>query len=168
MTLLKEKMFGFFVVIFLGILLIGTSPASANDEAVVCTGLTAADAPAAPAGQKVVAADSQKKMRVSKFKRAGSSTATVQLFGHVTLVEGYALPNYNGCHALVKLRDQPGKTIAVMTKNHKLQTILETALATGNLMCVWAKKLTNPLAPRGGTWNLDVYRINGIILYNMK
>jgi hypothetical protein len=92
----------------------------------------------------------------------------VELFGHVTLVEGYALTNYTGCHALVALRDTPGKTVAVLTTEHRLQTLLETALATGNLVAFWGKKLSNPPTPRGGTWAVDVYSIDGVILYNIK
>jgi len=92
----------------------------------------------------------------------------VELFGHVTLVEGYSLPSFNGCHGLVALRDTPGKTVAVLTTEHRLQTLLETALATGNLIAFLGHKLTNPPTPRGGTWIVDVYRIDGVILYNMK
>ena len=91
-----------------------------------------------------------------------------ELFGHVTLVEGYALTSFTGAHALVQLRDTPGKTVAVLTTEHRLQTLLETALSTGNLVAVWGTKLTNPPTPRGGTWSTDVYRIDGVILYNMK
>lgn len=91
--------------------------------------------------------------------------ADVELFGHVTLVEGYALSNYIGCHALVALRDTPGKTVAVMSTQHRLQTLLETALSTGNLIAFWGTKLANPSAPRGGTWTVDVYGIDGVILY---
>ena len=93
---------------------------------------------------------------------------TVELFGHVTLVEGYALTNFSGCHALIALRDQPGKTVAVLTTQHGLQTLLETALSTGNLIAFWGQKLTNPPTPRGGTWSVDVYNTDGVILYSMK
>jgi hypothetical protein len=93
---------------------------------------------------------------------------TVELFGHVTLVEGYALTNFNGCHALIALRDMPGKTVAVLTSQHRLQTLLETGLSTGNLVAFFGQKLTNPPTPRGGTWGVDVYGIDGIILYSMK
>jgi hypothetical protein len=92
----------------------------------------------------------------------------VELFGHVTLVEGYALPGYIGCHALLSLRDTPGKTVAVMTTDANLQGLLETALATGNLVACWARKLLNPPTPRGGTWAVDTYSIDGVILYSMK
>jgi hypothetical protein len=90
----------------------------------------------------------------------------VQLFGHVTLVEGYALPNFLGCHALVALRDTPNKTVAVLTSEHSLQTLLETALATRNLIAFRGSKPANPPTPQGGTWIVDVYLIDNIILYN--
>jgi hypothetical protein len=86
----------------------------------------------------------------------------------VTLVEGYAVPSYTRCHALVALRDAPGKTVAVMTTEVRLQSLLETALATGNLIAFWGQKLTNPPTPMGGTWAVEVYITTGVILYNMK
>jgi hypothetical protein len=92
----------------------------------------------------------------------------VELFGHVTLVEGYALTNFTGCHALVALRDTPGKTVAVMTTEHRLQTLLETALATGHLIAFLGTLQANPLTPRGGTWAVDVYAIDGVILYSFN
>ena len=104
----------------------------------------------------------------SGVKAAAPASKTVELFGHVTLVEGYALKNYTGCHALVLLRDTPNKTVAVMTTEVRLQSLLETALATGNLIAFWGSKLTNPPTPRGGTWAVDVYDIDGVILYSMK
>ena len=162
MTILKSKMFRFLVLGFLGMLLVAVYPVSANDQAVYGYEKAAG----AGAGQQMVKKDSKKRMGSTKMKMAKG--AKVQLFGHVTLVEGYALPTYVGCHALVRLRDQPGKTIAVMTKRVHLQSLLETALATGNLVCVWGKRLIKPLAPRGGSWNVEVYRIDGVILYNNK
>jgi hypothetical protein len=90
----------------------------------------------------------------------------VELFGHVTLVEGYALTSFTGCHALVALRDTPGKTVAVLTSEVRLQSLLETALDTGNLIAFLGVKLTSPPTPRGGTWAVDVYSIDGVILYN--
>ena len=95
-------------------------------------------------------------------------SAEVELFGHVTVVEGYALPSYIGCHALIALRDTPGKTIAVMTSEQRLQSLLEAALTTGNLVAFWGEKLTTPPSPRGGKWGVEVYRISGVILYNQK
>jgi hypothetical protein len=92
--------------------------------------------------------------------------AHVELFGHVTLVEGYALPNFQGCHALVALRDTPKKTIALLTTETRLQSLLETALATGNLIAFWGYKMAHPPTPMGGTWAVDVYNIDNVILYN--
>jgi hypothetical protein len=97
-----------------------------------------------------------------------SAVSNVELFGHVILVEGYALPTYTGCHALVTLRDTPGKTVAVLTSEPRLQDLLESALTTGNLIAFIGQKLSNPPTPRGGTWGVDVYSIDGVILYNMK
>ena len=91
---------------------------------------------------------------------------SVELFGHVTLVEGYAVPSFTGCHALVALRDTPGKTVAVLTSEVRLQSLLESALDTGNLIAFDGHKLTNPPTPRGGTWSVDVYSIDGVILYD--
>lgn len=93
---------------------------------------------------------------------------TVELLGHVILVEGYALATFNGCHALISLRNKPEKTVAVLTTSHRLQTLLETALSTGNLIAFFGEKLDNPPAPRGGTWTVDVYGINSVILYSMN
>lgn len=98
------------------------------------------------------------------LRRAASPT--IELFGHVTLVEGYAVPGFTGIHALIALRDTPGKTIAVITKQHRLQTLLESGLKTGYLVDIWGKLLTNPPTPRGGTWNVDVYSTDGVILYS--
>lgn len=90
-----------------------------------------------------------------------------ELFGHVTLVEGYHVPTFTGCHALVALRDQPGTTVAVLTSQVRLQSLLEDGLATGNLVAFWGHLMANPPTPRGGTWAVPVYSIDGVILYNM-
>ncbi len=105
----------------------------------------------------------------SGMTQAGASALaagiSVELFGHVTLVEGYALPNFLGCHALVTLRDTPGKTVAVLTSARNLQNLLETALATGNLIAFRGSKSSSPPTPLGGTWAVDVYLIDSMILY---
>ena len=99
---------------------------------------------------------------------APASAGAVELFGHVTLVEGYALPNFVGCHALVALRDTPNKTVAVLTRNQNLQTLLETALATGNLIAFWGRRNPSPPSPMGGTWAVEVYDISAVILYKAR
>jgi hypothetical protein len=94
-----------------------------------------------------------------------------ELFGHVTLIQGYALASFVGCHALVALRDTPGKTIALLTSEQRLQSLLETALATGNLIAFLGQQYTNPPtaggAP-GSTWDVDVYSVLDVILYSFK
>jgi len=92
----------------------------------------------------------------------------VELFGHVILVEGYDLTSFIGCHALVSLRDTPGKIVAVLTSEVRLQSLLETALATGHLIAFLGQLLATPPTPRGGTWSVDVYAIDGVILYNFN
>ncbi|HEX8156487.1 MAG TPA: hypothetical protein VF526_03780 [Solirubrobacteraceae bacterium] len=89
-----------------------------------------------------------------------------ELFGHVSLVEGYAIAHgFHGCHALVQLRDKPDTTVAVLTSETGLQTLLETALSTGSLIAFWGQKLSSPPTPRGGSWSVDVYGIDGVIVY---
>lgn len=92
---------------------------------------------------------------------------TVELLGHVTQIQGYALTSFSGCHALVELRDTPGKTVAVLTSEQRLQSLLETALDTGDLIAFFGQKITSP-PPRGGTWAVEAYSIDGVILYNFK
>ncbi len=114
----------------------------------------------------------KKRLKLERGISVGPSrfiaSRSVELFGHVILVEGYAIPSYIGCHALVALRDTPAKTVAVLTSEVRLQSLLETALATGNLIAFRGQKLASPPTPRGGTWSVEVYGIDGVILYNMK
>lgn len=119
------------------------------------------------AGETVVSDVGKDIVRGIKLPEVMVQPAPVELFGHVTLVEGYALPSYTGCHALVALRDTPGRTVAVMTTEVRLQSLLESALETGNLIAFWGTQQTNPPTPRGGTWTVDVYQIDGVLLYNM-
>jgi len=97
--------------------------------------------------------------------RSGAGFA-VELFGHVTLVQGYSVSSYVGCHALVALRDSPGKTVAVLTSEPRLQSLLECALSTGSLVGFWGRKLKDPSAPLGGTWTVDVYGVESVIVSN--
>lgn len=97
-----------------------------------------------------------------------------QLFGHVTLVQSYDIrpgmpgnyPTYQGTWALVSLRDKPGKTVAVITKNDKLLAMLSLALATGNLMYFSGRQDFTPYLPLGGTTSLEVYEIYEVNVYN--
>jgi hypothetical protein len=96
--------------------------------------------------------------------------SSVQLIGHVTLINGFDLPNFSGCYALVTLRDPPANTVAVLTSEHKLQTLLETALSTGYQISVHGIQLINPPHPVGGTWDpgIEVYGIDQVTLYNTQ
>lgn len=93
----------------------------------------------------------------------------VQLFGHVKLVNGYVRGSFSGCYAVIALRDTPGKTIVIIPSDQRLRSLLETALATGYIVsfvgqCV---NISTP-PPRGGSWNMDVYNIDEITLYDSK
>jgi hypothetical protein len=68
----------------------------------------------------------------------------------------------------VALRDTPGKTVAVMTTEVRLQSLLEAALTTGNLIAFLGSLLLFPPTPRGGSWTVEVYPIDGVILYSFK
>jgi hypothetical protein len=98
-----------------------------------------------------------------------NQTITVpnQLFGHVSLLEVYTFPSFEGFHALIALRDYPGKTIAVMATQHNLQTLLETGLATGNLVAVDVAAPESP-NPLGNGWNVDIFKMTAGILYSFK
>jgi hypothetical protein len=98
-----------------------------------------------------------------------NQTITVpnQLFGHVSLIQVYTLPNFKGFHALIALRDYLGKTIAVTATQHHLQTLLETGMATGNLVAI---DVAAPASPNslGNGWTVDIFKMTGGILYSFK
>jgi hypothetical protein len=91
---------------------------------------------------------------------------TVQLYGHVTMIDVYSLSS--GCYAVIELRNTPGKTVVVRLADDRLQSLLETALATGNLISFVGQRVTVSSPPRGGSWNMDAYAIDEIALYNKK
>jgi hypothetical protein len=101
-----------------------------------------------------------------KKKLLPAPAAPAQLFGHVILIQAYAIPTYNGIHALISLRDTPGKIIAVFTTQARLQTVLETGLSTGNLVAVDARPIVD--TPLGGGWTVDTHAIDSVILYSFK
>jgi hypothetical protein len=114
-------------------------------------------------GDKTVAS-TERGVKLNAPRSAAGSA--VEVFGHVTLVQVYSLSSYVGCHALVKLRDTPGKTVAVLTSEPRLQSLLEAALSTGNLVAFWGHKLRDPSAPLGGTWTVEVYGADSVVLFN--
>jgi|RhiMethySRZTD1v2_1073278.scaffolds.fasta_scaffold516423_1 hypothetical protein len=90
----------------------------------------------------------------------------VAFAGHVRLVEGVVLTTFVGCFAVVVLSNPPGKEISVVTSEQRLQSLLETALATGNLMHCYGHQIFHvPWAENTAVQN-DLYRINIVTLYN--
>lgn len=103
---------------------------------------------------------------------------TVQLFGNVILVDGYALPSSAGCYAVIEVVSPPlggSRTILVRTSEQRLQSLLVAALTAGNQVSIVGEKVSLYSSrggfyppPRGGTWNIDVYNIDEVTLYNWK
>jgi hypothetical protein len=111
-----------------------------------------------------------KKVVKKTIQPAGKSTKLSiavpnQLFGHVSLIEVYTLPNFKGFHALIGLRDYPDKTIAVMATQHHLQTLLEAGLISGNLVAIDVAAPASP-NPLGNGWTVDIFKMTGGILYS--
>ena len=100
--------------------------------------------------------------------KANIGNAYVQMFGHVTLVQAYEVSGYRGFHALVTLKDKPGVTVAILSTSDRFLSVCETALTTGNLLGFWGQKMSVAPAPLGGTWSVDVYEANSILVYNVK
>jgi hypothetical protein len=93
---------------------------------------------------------------------------TVQLFGHVKLIDGYVRGSFIGCYGVIELRDTPGKTVVIIPSDQRLRSLLETALATGNTISFVGQGVKSSPPPRGGSWNMDVYNIDEITLYAIK
>ena len=89
----------------------------------------------------------------------------VAFVGHV---EGIVLTTFVGCYAVVVLSDSPGKEIGVVTSEQRLQSLLETALATGNLIAFSGHQLAYTPWGGPGTAADDLYGINLVTLYSSK
>ena len=90
----------------------------------------------------------------------------VAFAGHVRLVEGIVLPTFVGCYAVVVVSDSPGKEIGVVTSEQRLHSLLETALATGNLMHCYGHQIFHVPWAEDTAVQDDLYRINLVTLYN--
>lgn len=90
---------------------------------------------------------------------------TVQLFGHVTLIQSYAVPAGDTGYCLVRLRNST-KTVAVFTDEAHMYGTMRTGLETGNLINFVGQKLINPPTPAGGTWTVDVYSPSSFAVYS--
>jgi hypothetical protein len=90
--------------------------------------------------------------------------------GHVILVQGIVLPTYVGCRAEVVLETglRPPRTISVITSEQRFQSLLETALATGNFIQFKAIQVFHgPWAEDPAEREDDLYRLSiGIIVHN--
>jgi hypothetical protein len=101
-----------------------------------------------------------------RYPQSAPSPAPVELFGHVVHVERNALTNFDGAHALVQLCNSPGGTVAVLTAQLRLQSLLQSALSSGNLIAFQGTRLAIPPAPRSGAWAVNVYTLDGVTLYS--
>jgi hypothetical protein len=90
----------------------------------------------------------------------------VELVGHVAFVERNVPTNFNGMRALLKLRDPPGGTVVVVATQLRLQTLLVSALNSGNLIACLGERIAAPPVPQGRTQAVDVYAVDGVILYS--
>jgi hypothetical protein len=97
---------------------------------------------------------------------AGTTPAPVELIGHVKFVERNAPTNLDGMRVLIELRDPPGVTVALVTRQLRLQALIDSALASGNLIACLGARLAAPPAPRGRNRAVEVYSIDGVILYS--
>jgi hypothetical protein len=112
------------------------------------------------------ASQSIEALRSGLLGTVDSTSPTEELFGHVTLVEVYETPTFRGAHALLALRDTPGKQVMIFTRDTRMTALLLQALATKFQVAIWSRKLTAPLLPLGGTPSVDQYGTSGGILYS--
>jgi hypothetical protein len=87
----------------------------------------------------------------------------VPLFGYVRLIAANTIPGYTDFYAIVDLRDTPGKAVAVITSEQKLQNALHTAFVTGNLIEMLVRQyVKNP------GFDVDAYSIETVTVYPNK
>jgi hypothetical protein len=88
-----------------------------------------------------------------------------EFFGRVTHVEQYALANFNGCHAIVRL-ENPLKDVAVLSSDNGICNTLTTAVQSGIRIAFFGERNTAPpiIRPGSGPWTVDVYNIDIVIL----
>ena len=97
--------------------------------------------------------------------KAKALKSTIQLFGHVILVQSYAVLSGDTGYCLVRLRDEP-RTVAVFTDEPHMYGTMRTGLETGNLITFVGELLTNPPTPTGGSWAVDVYSPTSFAVYS--
>jgi len=100
---------------------------------------------------------------VSRVKYAEPLGPRVELFGHLKLVQADTTVGYPDFYAAITLRDTPGKVIGVLTSEQRLQSLLQTAFITGNLISFNAQEFTS-----NSNTETDLYRLNSVTLYSDK
>ena len=97
---------------------------------------------------------------------AEPAPAPVELIGHVRFVERASPTNFDGMRALLKLCDPPGTTVVVITPQLRLQSLLESALSSGNLIACVGTRHVSPLSPRSRAQGAEIYFVDSVILYS--
>jgi hypothetical protein len=97
---------------------------------------------------------------LSLVKHGAQLGPRVALFGYVNLIGANTIPGYIDFYATVALRDTPGKEVAVVTPEQRLQTALHTAFSTGNLIDMLVLRYEqNP------GFDVDAYSIETVTIY---
>ena len=90
------------------------------------------------------------------------------LVGYVVRLDAYALPAFGGCCALLALHNSPTNDIvAVLTRDPRIQSVFETALATNKLIAVFGTQLYQQTNPQGERWADVVYNTYRVVLHNV-
>ena len=96
------------------------------------------------------------------------STKRVWSVGYVVRLDAYALPAFGGCCALLALHNSPTNDIvAVLTRDPRIQSVFETALATNKLIAVFGTQLYQQTNPQGERWADVVYNTYRVVLHNV-
>ena len=98
----------------------------------------------------------------------GSPPAWIELFGHVVVLNAFALANGAGCTAPISVRNEPPRSVTLYTAEPRLQTVLETALATGHLISALGHAITADSVPGTSGVTGELIEIKEVVLYNNK
>lgn len=103
-----------------------------------------------------------------EMSASGNASHGVELAGYVTQLDVYAVPSFNGCCAMVALRDAPTEIVAVLTRDPRFQTVFETALANNKLLTVFGQRLYHQNDPQGNRWADESYLAYRLVLHNAE
>jgi hypothetical protein len=93
------------------------------------------------------------------------TTPRVSLFGYVTMIEARDEGGLAKCRALLELRDEPDKDVAVLTDSLHLQGVLQTALLNRTSIQVEGRKRLSRKLPDGATSSADLYFAERVVLH---